>query len=454
MAENELNIAIRTEAKGDGADKTADSFRKMFVQAKAVNPQLKAISEQMAKELAPKLGAVAEKTDQATASKVRLKDAARGLAFQFPLLGRALALLTNPITAVIGLAVSAVAAFKKWSASIDEAEQRVQSLARFKQGLDGVKATTQEANEAMSRYIKTIDESGVSIDQINDKLEKQAAVTAKVLALRNEIAALEGRIAEAEGKRPGAGGGPERQAWNDQYSALLQASNAFAEQQRNAEAGLPGAIESRQARGRVAATASERVKEAETELSEAQKQVAEVEATGLGGQFWKPGMVTPKAAKARLAAAIKNLDAMRALAIAADADYKRAEEDERNLVTGAEAGAKGVLQTGKQMETMQATAEAAAPYEARIKQLRTITEPGPAFSTEEDRQRLIQGDQRMREQGRARELGRRYALAQEFGSWIELERDLLEVCRQLHAEFSKQRREVDRLKSQGENSRP
>jgi hypothetical protein len=117
MPDDSLDILVRTRADVSGAQKAEDSLKgvkKAAQETKAglldgLNPALANYGLQAEQ--------AATKTTKAASAKRQLKDAARGLASQFPILGQMASLALNPITA----AVAAVAgAFLLWRKRVDD----------------------------------------------------------------------------------------------------------------------------------------------------------------------------------------------------------------------------------------------------------------------------------------------------------------------------------------------
>lgn len=180
MAELQINIKTQAEldALGKATKEIGGSITALKAQAAAIVE-----SDKQAKVLDTT-------TKKLTTSKADLKGAIKGLAFEFPLLGRAISLVTNPVALLVGAISAAVAAVKNY---IDTQRELAQA-----------QAVTQQAIEdqvgGLERYEKATKAAGKEVDILNGKLELEKNAQDKVAQelLKLEKLRVQGRVARGE----------------------------------------------------------------------------------------------------------------------------------------------------------------------------------------------------------------------------------------------------------------
>jgi hypothetical protein len=188
MAEQgEVNIAFRTEADLKGADQMAKAVGAMRDQFAHMPKELS--------ELSKKQDEAGKSGKELSGRFTALKDAAKGLAFEFPILGRVIQLATNPIAIIAAATVTAVSAFLEWSKAIDEALKRVQALATFKKTLDSLSVSQHAVAIAVEAYNEAVKKSGTNDKSAQDALDARLIATTKLIDLQKELIAAETKLA-------------------------------------------------------------------------------------------------------------------------------------------------------------------------------------------------------------------------------------------------------------------
>lgn len=130
-------------------------------------------------------------TDKATVSKRQMREAVKGVAYEFPLLGRAAALALNPVTASVA---GIIAAFRLWKIRVDELSKSLGGIP-----MTDVSEGIVERLERRAAALKKLAEGAGSLTDAEGKIKEffadtNAALDAQVEAIkrigdaRNELA--------------------------------------------------------------------------------------------------------------------------------------------------------------------------------------------------------------------------------------------------------------------------
>ena len=279
MAEGEVKVIFKSQADLKAAKEMQDAVKQM-------QTQLSHVPEGMAK-----VEEATKKTDEATSktgkSFLGLRDLARGLTSEFPLLGRAVQMMLNPMSLAVATIAGMVKGFMDWSQAIDDAMEKSQSLSRFTKTLDGVRETQYKLTVQAREFATELAKIGVSTDPVGDNLKKKTdrandslKATKESLTVEQDLERL--RIESGEGtalEKTAAldklglsgiskGSAAEREAENSKLSAMMAAKNAFEDQKNKALELLPGARQKAESTARNAVIASEAEREAAATMAD------------------------------------------------------------------------------------------------------------------------------------------------------------------------------------------
>lgn len=183
MSEQNLDIIIRTVLEGQGLKATSEQLTKVREElakmpAGAKRAEfLKGVVEGIREETAAMESGIpvrkrdeeairkqTEEVKKATLAKQQWKDAVKGLAFEFPLLGKAMMLLTNPATALIAIVGSLVAATRAYIASVDEAATRARVFSDISSSVQELALMQQQLQDSARDFAGQYDDVGRSVD--------------------------------------------------------------------------------------------------------------------------------------------------------------------------------------------------------------------------------------------------------------------------------------------------
>lgn len=174
QAEAEAYATLKLEAKTKAAAKTAETSAQVAKADREVAASYKRISQE---EIAAATAGTAA-TTRWTASKKELKDAIRGLMFQFPLLGRIAAIAMNPLTISVTALVGAVTILRNKFAGVGSvlessgfAADKVNALAdAWKRYAEAMKAAV-DSGDRLAQTLKRIEERFDLIQRLSGKDE-------------------------------------------------------------------------------------------------------------------------------------------------------------------------------------------------------------------------------------------------------------------------------------------
>ncbi len=189
MADEQVDILIRTQAETSGAQRAAES-----------------------------LGKVEAAVGKTAKASTQLKDAFRGLSLQFPLLAQAASMMVNPITASV---LAIVAAFALWRKRVDELTRSLAGFELPNIKIDFVGRVTAAANAwrefglAISQASEHYKSATADSDRLAASIKRQADAQMEILKQQRAL-----DMARLDAQRDSMGEGDyavARQALEDRY---------------------------------------------------------------------------------------------------------------------------------------------------------------------------------------------------------------------------------------------
>jgi len=229
----DLELLFSTRAELEGARQWEAQLERSIGKAKAMGKDTAELEAQLGKlktstaasekaladsnktvaDAAPKLNETAKATDDLGQKKTRLREAARGLSLELPLVGRVLGFLTSPLTIVTALVGVAVGKFNDWNNSIKELGRQQAELAAFRDTLLSLSIILKDIEH--TRLLEAINAIGQAASDTVSEMGKLNAEIDKTQARKDELEDLQtearrqeiktgmasGSISDADGRR-------------------------------------------------------------------------------------------------------------------------------------------------------------------------------------------------------------------------------------------------------------
>jgi hypothetical protein len=205
MADKSLDIVLRILTKEVGPQKAAEVVKKLRTETEKSNVVNREAGNVLAKTRS-ELESNVKVTGSATVENIKLREAARGLNVQFPMLGRAMLLFTNPLAALSGILVSTIALFFKLrnEAKALAAEVDFTPMAKSNEALaQSARLAADDLNKFWDSLQKgsSVNESlSRSADETIRKIQDEAAAAETLASAQNELALAKLKAAHAGGE--------------------------------------------------------------------------------------------------------------------------------------------------------------------------------------------------------------------------------------------------------------
>lgn len=267
-ADGEVKILFRTEAQLQGAEQTQRAIAEVAKQSTG--------AAKGAQELGRQAKGAVEATGKLGEANFKLSDALKGLAFEFPLLARAIHLATSPLSLLVAAFSAGINAILNANAVIAESIARWDALGKAIAKASDSSLALDKLKEAIVEFNKATEKAAEAPDPIAEKLQRQLALIQAINEANKKLAGVQekaGLPSTPEGKL-------DRDAANQKAAALLKAEKQYRQQQAAAREKLPGAVAEQSEAERQIEAAKARMTFAQGEVEAAKKDM------GTSGVWW------------------------------------------------------------------------------------------------------------------------------------------------------------------------